>query len=306
MVKKALESLNAWVFAEDSGESLAVFRMLAGGLSFASLLLGLPFLEDWYSEKGLWPSALMSEWHASHGGMSLLWGSTDPLAAWAVYLGAMAASLMLCLGLFTRASAIACFVLVVSLHHRSPDILNSGDTLLRQWLFICAVGPAGAAWSLDRARQSAKGAPAPVISSWPLRLVQFQLAVLYFTTVWHKWGGDLWRNGTATYYTSELREFHRFPMPPFWSGQPWVGIETYGTLIIELALATLVFHPKLRGWVLLSGLLLHAGIEYSMNIPLFAFIICTGYVAFYQGGEVKGFFDRIRRKPQGAGLEQAG
>jgi hypothetical protein len=82
-------------------------------------------------------------------------------------------------------------------------------------------------------------------------------------------------------------------MPPFWNQQPFIAAETWGTLVIELALATLVFGRPMRGWVLLAGLLLHLGIEYSMNIPFFAAIICAGYIAHYEGWEVEGFARRL-------------
>jgi hypothetical protein len=68
---------------------------------------------------------------------------------------------------------------------------------------------------------------------------------------------------------------------------------TYGTLFVELALATLVFHKPFRKWVLLAGLGLHGYIEYSMNIPLFAFVICAGYITFYSGEETKDWFLRL-------------
>ena len=77
---------------------------------------------------------------------------------------------------------------------------------------------------------------------------------------------------------------------------PLVTITTYGTLAVELALATLVFSKDFRKWVLLAGLILHAYIEYSMNIPLFAFTMCSLYVAFYEGDEIVAWWNRLQAR----------
>jgi len=72
-----------------------------------------------------------------------------------------------------------------------------------------------------------------------------------------------------------------------------IKISTYGTLMTELALGTLVFYRPLRKWVLLAGIGMHAFIEYAFNIPLFGFTICSFYVAFYEGAEVSEWARRI-------------
>jgi hypothetical protein len=66
-----------------------------------------------------------------------------------------------------------------------------------------------------------------------------------------------------------------------------VYVTTFMTLAVELALGTLVFYKPLRKWVLLGGVLLHAFIEYSMNIPLFSWLMVTLYISFYDGEEIE-------------------
>ena len=48
---------------------------------------------------------------------------------------------------------------------------------------------------------------------------------------------------------------------------------TWSTLAVELALGTLIWIRELRYWVLLAGVGLHLGIELSMNIPMFEWIM---------------------------------
>lgn len=294
MVKKVQD----WLFSPQSATCLGVFRALACGLCFLLLLATGFIFQAFFTVSGLWPVEFMERWTGQTARFSLLWGVTDDRVTLLVYLICTLAALFSALGLFTRWSLAVLFVTLVSLHHRSPDLLNSGDTLMRQWIFFLLVSPSGAAFSLDRLIALKKGASreVPQISSWPLRLIQVQLAIVYLTTLWLKWPGDTWRDGTATYISAQMRDFERFPVPSWWEQMPFVAISTYSTLLIELLLGTLVFYKPCRKWVLLGGLALHAGIEYSMNIPFFAFVITSGYIAFYRGEEVEGFARRLGQK----------
>lgn len=310
-----LRKFDQAIFRFGSPVSLGVFRAVAGSLAFINLVMVGIHFQDWFTEVGFVPSEFavkqmgpisvgIGDWAIWFPRFNPLAMVTDARITGAVYIITVIAALLTALGLWTRLATILLFVGTVALHHRTSDILHSGDTLMRAWIFILMISPCAAAFSLDRWLKVKRGlvsGPPEDISIWPLRLVQYQLAIVYFTTVWHKMGGTFWRDGTATYYSGNLHEFDRFWMPGFTHQQPYVAITTYGTLAVELALATLVFAKPMRKWVLLAGLALHMGIEYSMNIPLFAFIICSGYLCFYEGEEVSAWWDRLKlrfgRKP---------
>ena len=55
---------------------------------------------------------------------------------------------------------------------------------------------------------------------------------------------------------------------------------TYGTLVIELSVPILVWNRRLRPWVLLAGLGLHLGIEYSIRVGFFSLAMFTLYLSF--------------------------
>jgi predicted DCC family thiol-disulfide oxidoreductase YuxK len=75
-----------------------------------------------------------------------------------------------------------------------------------------------------------------------------------------------------------------------WTIKLW----TWSTLLIEFSLGTLVWIKEFRYWVLLGGLLLHCGIDYSMNIPLFGFIMVSMYITFIEPEDLHRFFNRAR------------
>lgn len=293
------------VFGYGSPVAMGVFRAVVGFLAFCSVAISFYHQEAFFSERGLFPQWMAERWSGGVPRFNLLAGVTSDGVVTVFFLIVLAAALLTSVGLFTRVASIVLLLGVVSLHHRSPDILHSGDTLLRMWLFIVAVAPSGRAFSLDRVIGLRRGT-APLehelVSLWPQRLAQFQLAVVYFTTVWLKWFGSFWRDGTATWYPMHLGEFERFPLPSLVFDPTVVMLTTYGTLLVELALATLVFAKPLRKWVLLAGLGLHGYIEYSMNVPLFQWIIVAGFICHYSGEEVSAWARGLEARPWGRWL----
>lgn len=287
------------MFGYGSPVTMGLFRLIFGAVTFTTLAMTMIDWQAWYTETGYIPTNILQRWNGDMVRFDLLEHVTNPNVTLVFYLLTLLAALLTTVGLFTRVSSIALLIGVTSLHHRAPDILHSGDTLVRAMLLYIAVAPSGAAMSLDRyfalKRGDAPDEPREV-SLWPQRMMQIQVAIVYFTTVWHKSFGAWWLNGTATWYPINLTEFDRFPVPEFLDKQPFIALTTYGTLATELALATLVFCKPLRKWVLICGLILHAGIEYRMNIPMFAFIMCSTYLVFYDGKEVARWADRLAGK----------
>jgi hypothetical protein len=307
------KDLDTWWFGKGSPVTLGLLRVLMGLIALASLILTLFDFEAWYTDRGFTPAQYVANWlrlpssfklgtYDVHLPVSqvprinLLGPIDDPRVTLIFYILVMLAAVLTTLGLWTRISTILLALGIVTIHHRNPFILHSGDTLLRLTLIYLAWAPSGAACSLDRVirvwRGKESGEP-PNISLWGQRLIQYQVALVYFTTVWWKWFGTYWKDGTATWYPENLNEFYRFPTPDFLRHQPFIAFTTYGTLATELSLATLVFYRPLRKYVLLAGIAMHCYIEYRFNIPFFAITIVATYLAFYDGEEVSAWARRV-------------
>ena len=250
----------------------------------------------WFGRNGYVPIQLNERFTGPHARLNLLSGVDNDTITAAFYALVVLAALFTFLGLGTRVATIILAIGTVTLHHRNTMILHGGDTALRLACIYLAVSPCGKALSLDRLIALWRGKAPPIpyeVSLWPQRLVQFNMALVYGTAVWHKWSGSTWRDGTATYYPGFLREFFKFDYPPLMLHSPWMQLTTWGTLVIQFALATLVFWRPARKWVLLGGLFLHAQIEWMFNIPLFAFIMCSYYIMHYEGYEISEWFKRL-------------
>jgi uncharacterized membrane protein YphA (DoxX/SURF4 family) len=271
----------------------------------------LPYWRTWFSEQGYLPAYAAQLWFQDRNPpvagldrlfplgvprIDLLNGITDPRITYPFYLAVLVLSLLVCLGVGTRFTAFFLALGVVSLHGRDGAILHGGDTVLRVSVIYLAVSPCGRACSVDRLvglwRNRAPHRIADV-SLWSQRLIMFNVALIYFTSVWNKWDGEKWRTLTATYYPERLAEFFRFPYPDFLKSLWMAKITTAGTLLTEFSLGTLVFFPPARKYVLFAGVLMHSWIEYSMNIPLFSFMMISSYVIFFQGEEISAWALRM-------------
>lgn len=294
-----MKAIDRWWFRYTSPVEMGVFRIVMGFLILANqIMVGVDF-DRWFGERGFVPYWLNARYLnlAETPRLNLLNGVTDDRITLLFYIAVTLAAFTTCIGLWTRVSTIVLALGVISLHHRNAMILHGGDLIIRMGAIYMALAPSGAACSVDRLIGLWKG-KAPVIpaavSIWPQRLVQFQVALVYFTTVWHKAFGTYWRDGTATWYPLHLNEFHRFWLPEFVrENSVIIAITTWGTLAVELALATLVFFKPWRKWAILGGVGLHLFIEYAMNIPLFAFLMIATYLSFYEGEEISAWAKRV-------------
>lgn len=319
-MKAWLKSVDQYWFGKGSPTTLGVMRIVIGFLAFVNLLMIAIGFQDWFTETGYVSNAVGSQYLGPIGSKFTLFGlerllNVDPslpfnfprlnllsnvTETWitaAFYAVITLAAFTTMIGYWTKVSTIVLAVGMVSLHHRNGLILHGGDTVIRVAVLYLALSPCGLACSVDRIRalwRGKVGPESPQVSLWVQKLFQYNLALVYFTTFWHKFqGGSHWRDLTATYYPAHLNEFQRFWVPEFFNQPPFIYVTTLFTLAVELALGTIVFYRPARKWTLLGGLMLHGFIEYSMNIPLFAFLICSWYLAFYDGEEVAGFFRRL-------------
>jgi uncharacterized membrane protein YphA (DoxX/SURF4 family) len=277
----------AWdrfLFKPTSPLPIALYRILFAALVFVNGLFLLPDVATFFGERGVLPMDYALQYTGTPRLNVLAWLPNNDGWLYAFFAVYLAASLCLAVGFLTRISAAIVFISLATLHHRNMVVLNSADTFLRLAAFCLIFSAAGRALSVDRwlrirwgIEQGRDPPPAP---PWAQRLIQIQLAIAYLATVRWKLAGNTWVDGTAVYYATRLQEFIRFPVPYVFDHLWTIKLMTWGTLAVELALALLVWFRDLRYPVLLAGVLLHLGLEYSMNIQLFQWVMVSAYVLF--------------------------
>jgi len=290
-------SLKNFWFAPVSPAPVCLFRIVYGLLVLITGLLLSPDLLTWFGSHPVISTQTIHDWEMSEARFSIffLFPSSDTVAL-AVYAALMLSATCLTLGLFTRFSAFVVFICLCSFDQRMACIMNSGDTLLRLEAFLLIFSEAGALYSLDRMHlRSSNTTPLNLVSGspWAQRLLQLQLAGVYAQTFFTKIVHSQWLDGTALYNCSRLTDFSRLPFPILFD-HLWVyQILCWLTLLIELALFTLVWWKKTRYLVLLIGTLFHLCIDVTMNIPVFEYIMIASYINFLEPADVLNFVRKI-------------
>jgi hypothetical protein len=270
---------NTFWFEPASTAPLVVFRIAFGVLTLAWSLSVLPDLTAFYTKKGLLPHQPTFSGHL-WGAWGLLGIFTSKGAVVAVVVVMIVASVCMIFGVFSQLAAALLFLGLMSLERRNPFVNNSGDGLVRILAFYLIFAPTAAALSLTQlARDRKRFWTIPRRAPWALRLLQIQFSVIYFMAVWTKVRGTTWNTGTAVSYALRITDLERFPVPSFVTHSLVISnVLSYGTLVIELALAILVWNRRLRPWVLLLGLSLHLGIEYSIRVGFYGLAIMAMYL----------------------------
>ena len=275
---RILAGWNTFWFRPEPTSTIAVVRIVFGFVAILWTLSQLPTLLTFYGPAGVLPTAPP----LGPGAWTLLSVSTSAPVVIGLWVVTLLGAVGVMIGFRTRLAAILVFVGVLSFERRDPYILNAGDLLLRTLAFYLVFSPAGEALSLDRWRRARdRFWEFPLRAPWTLRLMQIQLSVIYFATLWGKLQGDRWRDGTAVSYALRIDDIHRFATPDFLTDSVVLSeILTFGTLLLELALAILVWNRTLRPWVLALGVSLHVSIAFSIMVGFFTMLMLTLYLAF--------------------------
>ena len=274
------ELVSGWNYFFHSPEStfgLAVFRCAFGLLIALNSLITLKHVKRHLAPDGIFN---FERFERTYGRSRFTLLNILPTTTTSVHLLLVlmfAGGIFLSIGFFSQIAAAICFVTLVSIHHRNPAILNSGDTILRLMSFLLIFSAAGSGWSIDAWRRGEWEAEA---SPWCTRLMQLQLCLIYLHSVVCKIRGRRWRDGTAVWYPVHCKEYTRFPLPGLLLKNPFLQIATWGTLVMETLLGTAIWIDEFRHPLMVCGILFHLLLEYCLNIQIFGWIMIVCLLLF--------------------------
>lgn len=286
-VKRLCELWNSFWFAPESPVSVAVFRILFG-------LLVLQF--GWFMSGELqWmlgPKAVVSQaandvFNATPRINLFTWIPQSDAAVNLVWLGFIIAAACLTLGLFTRVSAVLVYLVLISCDARNSFIFTGADNMLRVLSFLLMFSQCGAMLSLDRllavwlTRKPRLGPPAPS-SPWALRLIQVQIALCYWAAFSSKINGWTWVDGSAVFYVTHIIEENKYGIPFVYDHLWTCQLLSWFTLVIEFALAVLIWIKELRLPLILLGIPFHLALDYTLIIPQFQFVMIASLISFVE------------------------
>lgn len=267
-------------FAKIDARQYAVLRVSFGVLSAFYFCELLPLVKSQFSAAG-WLGSIRQIETQNGGSWSLLFlpmTADNAVFAFVLMGTGIAASLLLMLGWHSRINALIAWLIWASLWNRNPLILDGDDAILKLMCFYLLLSPCGNAWSVD-AKQG--NLPKQVVI-WPLRLIQFQIALIYFVSGWVKFYGPEWQDGTVI----QTVLIH----PHYSAINGWLLINNeliakflsaLGDFIKwwEVLFPILLLHPTSRKISLLIGVCFHLGLLMTLNLRWFAIIMLALYPA---------------------------
>jgi predicted DCC family thiol-disulfide oxidoreductase YuxK len=284
----------AWSWFWFQSSVTAPMELTRMGVGAAILLhygMATPFLFDLWGEAGWVPRALVLEDKTDPWLQSIFFYFTASWQ-WAAFHGLFllcAAALMV----GWRTSWVKWIVLIgqVSYDYRNPVLFYGVDKILACLLIILCVAPIGRALSLDRVRavrtakrEKLEATLPPYGSSWAaacIRLMQIQMAVLFFYSAISKLRGDDWWDGDALWIVFTTGEHYNPVMLDLLASHYWLtNVGTYATVLIEIAFPFLIWQRRTRPYLLAAAIFLHVQFAVLMGLFYFSFVMVMGHMSF--------------------------
>ena len=230
--------------------------------------------------------------------------SDGHVAAWIFVAGAVIAFLFT-IGACTRVVSVLFFVFTWSLYTRNICLLDGGDNLLYLIALLMIFTNCAAYYSVDAlfgARRATNRFIA-LIHNYAVMAIMAQTCMIYLISAFYKIGGHKWQDGTAPYYILHVDEFQLVPWAVHAVENPIITtVMTYGTILTQAAFPFLIFHKRLKWFVVPAIVGMHVGIGYTMGLAYFSSILIAVEAIFFTDrdvlkvtGIVQGVVQRLAR-----------
>ena len=278
--------------------SICVYRILFAALVLQVALVHLGgHFEEWYGPKSMvtLPTVINHFWfNEPRFDYFLLFPQTDFTFS-LIYLALVTGGLFLLLGLFSNYSAAFVWLTLLSMHHQNPYNINGGDAFLRAVAPLLMFSACGDRYSIDAWIAKKWGRTLPSLRNpWAQRMIQLQIAIVYWQTFCCKLSGTQWLDGTAIYYATRLDDMMRFPAPWITDNMLVLKFLDYFTLVIEFLAWTAIFIKGLRYYIIAGLVFLHLGIDYLINLPVFEWAFIFTLITFIEPVDTDRFFQNIQ------------
>ena len=273
----------------------AALRIAFGGLSAVYLIGLLPYVETQFSSLG-WLGNVRQIAIQNGGSWSLFFipaGVHATTVAYAIVLIGILAAFLLMIGWQSRLTACVTWLVWVSLWNRNPLLLDGDDAVLKMMCFYLLLSPCGNCWSVDACLRKMP----EHVAVWPLRLIQFQIALIYFVSGWVKFQSPEWLDGTVMQVVLIHPQYSR------WDGWAFIDKPLITGLLAglagfirwwELLFPLLLLSAYSRKMSILIGVLFHLGLLLTMNLRWFPVIMLSLYPAFLSNSRFIRLEEKIR------------
>ncbi len=221
----------------------------------------IPFASYLWGPQGVSDASVTGPLGAAVGGVFDALFATA-LGPYLVLLAVALAGFALIWGVSTRAACLIALAAFSALEFRMSALGDGGDNVIRIVLaYLVLTVPAG--------REARAGSLAAWFHNVGVVAIVAQVCVLYATSGLMKTYGEMWHQGTAMYYISQvewislpaLRDAFKIPIV--------TTIATYVPMLFMVTFPIAIF-SRLKVWYVAIGLSLHLGIAVMMGLLTFS------------------------------------
>jgi Vitamin K-dependent gamma-carboxylase len=298
LYRASLAGWNRFWFTPSDPATLGLIRILAGGMLFYTHLVWSLDLESFFGERGWMSPEAVARMQGLTGMWSYFHWIHSTTGLWIVHIAALVVFALLTLGLFSRTMAVLAYLATVSYANRAWSMalfgLDDINALLAMYL---AIGPCGAAYSLDRLwKRSRAGRALPiepsVSANLAIRLIQVHMCVVYFFSGSAKLAGETWWGGQAIWNSIGNLEYQSLDLTWLANWPVLVSAMTHVTVFWELSYCVLVWPRLLRPLVIAMAVPVHLGIAIALGMKTFGLVMLIGNAAFISPAIVRRILDR--------------
>ncbi|MCX8079999.1 MAG: HTTM domain-containing protein [Bacteroidia bacterium] len=261
------------LFARLDARSLSLARICIGFILLLDGIYRIQYAEPFFSDEGIWPSHLIKNFGWQPGYWSVhLWIGGKVWLYVCLFLQIFLSVLFIA-GIGRKITQFFLWAILVSAHNRNLYILQSGDDLIRNFLFLSLFTDMFEYFTINNQKRIYHYER---ISSGNI-LIIFQIFTVYLFTVYFKLQGNDWLpDGQAVYYALSIDQI-RYPVGNLIYEYPGLmRVLSYTIYIMECLIALFIIMPYktsfFRTWAFLMLIFIHTGFAISMKIGFFPFI----------------------------------
>jgi hypothetical protein len=281
------EGWNRFWFAPSDPLPLGVLRWLVGLL--ATYVVGSYGFEllRYFGPNGMLPVETIREISGPYR-LSFLDFARDATSLYIFYGISMLVLASFTVGLGTRYTSIAAFVVYMSFFQRAPILTTVVEPVVAMLLLYLCLGPSGATLSVDallRKRKSPAVDEAAKLPSYratiALRLIQVHTVIAYFMMFSGKSHGNfIWWNGTAVWWLIARPGACLVDLRWLYDSQYVINLWTTAIVAFELAFAVLIWNRTARPLLIVVSAVMWTGTAILTGLVPFCLAMFTAGLAF--------------------------
>ncbi|MEZ0393125.1 MAG: HTTM domain-containing protein [Pseudobdellovibrionaceae bacterium] len=297
MIRSLWQKWNQFWFDPVPLFNLAAFRILFC-FTMASMYLGRQMdVELFYTDAGILPKDLalkvLPESYRPFAVYSF-WPDSWVFAIHAVFVLIL---FLMAFGVFSRWLGFIATFFQLAFLYRNYGVAFGADQIGSLFLFYLAFTQSDARlsfrhwWRKKRQKSELSG---DLLTSVFYRMIQIQLCLVYVYSGMEKLKGSTWWDGTAIWSVlansqmviGDFTWTRHFPL--------LIVFLSFSTLLFELYFPVLVWVQSLRKYLLMAGVLFHAGIGIFMALWSFALLMVSPYILFLSEESLLKFMEKCR------------